>query len=583
MLKQKTRSQRAAIFIKLYPFLKEGQKQYILLSMQKVWALLLSLVTPVFYLLLINNVMIGGNITLLPWVIAGYIAVYLMQTFGVVLGKMSYNKLFIKFKLKLKTQILRIYTKMDVKTYESYGIGDLKTRIEDDVAAAENFFNTHILDWLYSIISAVVISVILLFMSPVLALTSFIMVPVSFWFTKFMGKKVYILNEERRVIRGKCESFMFLCFTNWKEIKANNLEKKHSEIFRYYRYKLNPLFVKNQVYWYINRTFIAFKDFFITRMNLYFLGGLLIIAGQMNVGVLLVFMNYYAQFFDNITKITDSVLGLKNDTPSIDRITEILGKEIPGKPEVKIISDDIAIEDVSFRYSDEQPLVLSGINLSVKSGEHIALAGRSGCGKTTLAMLLMGLYEPLSGEVRIGGVNINETAFESIGKKAGIVLQDPPLFNLTIRENLEFAKRGASEDEYISACKKANIYDFIDGLPDRFDTIIGERGIKLSGGQKQRLSIARVILQNPDIIIFDEATSSLDSENEKAIVSAINDLSCNKTVITIAHRLSTVLACDRVVVIDNGKITAIGTHRELRGNNKVYDLLFEKQYRAEAD
>ncbi|MDD4494236.1 MAG: ATP-binding cassette domain-containing protein, partial [Eubacteriales bacterium] len=173
---------------------------------------------------------------------------------------------------------------------------------------------------------------------------------------------------------------------------------------------------------------------------------------------------------------------------------------------------------------------------------------------------------------------INRISFESIGQKIGIVLQDPPLFNLTIRENLQFARKSATDEELSIVCEKANILEFISSLPDGFDTIIGERGVKLSGGQKQRLSIARTLLQNPDIIIFDEATSSLDSENEKAIVGAINELSKGKTIITIAHRLSTVLGCDRVIVMDSGKIIAIDTHENLRGKNETYDLLFEKQY-----
>jgi ATP-binding cassette subfamily B protein/subfamily B ATP-binding cassette protein MsbA len=299
--------------------------------------------------------------------------------------------------------------------------------------------------------------------------------------------------------------------------------------------------VKNQIYWYINRTFIAFKDFFITRMNLYFIGGLLIINGQMDVGILLAFMNYYGQFFQNISSITDSILGIKNDSPSIDRVTEIMDIEISSKPHVKILDDSISINHLDFRYSEEQPLVLKDITFSVASKEHVAIVGRSGCGKTTLAKLLMGLYEPLSGSICFGEVDISKIAFESIGQKIGIVMQDPPLFNLTIRENLQFAKKRATDDELHTVCEKANILDFILSQPDGFETIIGERGIKLSGGQKQRLSIARTLLQNPDMIILDEATSSLDSENEKAIVGAIDELSKGKTIITIAHRLSTIL------------------------------------------
>ena len=572
------KSQRIDIFKKVYPFLKGERHLYALLGGMKLWALLLSIIGPMLYLVLINRVMIDKQMSLLPLVIMGYIGIYLLQTLGFVINKRIYNKLFVKFNLKIKTQILSIFTKMDVSTYAKYTVGDLKNRIDSDVAVIEKFFNTHILDYFYAVASAIIIAVILLFMNWILALTGLVMVPISFWFVKIMRKRANKVSEQQRKLQGEYESFLHVTFQNWKQIKANNLQESRNEVLQDFRGNLSKLFVKKQIYWYINRAFIAFKDFFITRMNLYFIGGLLIINGRMDVGLLLAFMNYYAQFFNNIASITESLLGLKNDAPSIDRTLEIINIEIHSKPKVKGLGDSISLKKLCFRYQDEQPVVLNNVSFSVNPKEHIAIVGRSGCGKTTLSKLIMGLYEPLSGTICIGDTDINTISFESIGRKIGIVLQNPSLFNLTIRENLQFAKKQASDDELMCVCKKANIYDFIDALPKRFDTIIGERGIKLSGGQKQRLSIARTLLQNPDIIIFDEATNSLDSENEKAIVGAINELSKGKTVITIAHRLSTILDCDRVVIMDSGKVTAIDTHENLRGKNELYDLLFEQQY-----
>jgi len=570
--------QRFEIFKKVYPFIKDEKSRYFLLGGIKIWNLILSLLAPLLYLILINEIMINKKLSLLPLVIGGYIGIYLLQTLSTVLNKRFYNNLFLKFNLKIKTKMLSIFSKLDVRLYEKYDVGDLKNRIDGDIGIVEKFFNIHFLDYFYAIASILVISVILLYMNWILALTSFIMVPISFWFVKIMGKRAQKVSEKQREMQGEYESFLHGTFQNWKQIKANNLEKSRDLEFQDYRNKLSKLFVKNQIYWFINRAFIAFKDFFITRMNLYFIGGLLIINGHLDVGLLLAFMNYYGQFFGNISTITDSMLGLRNDIPNINRVLEIINTEIIDRPQIKVLNDSICINDLDFHYYDEQPLVLDNINLSMIPKEHIAIVGRSGCGKTTLAKLIMGLYEPLAGKVCFGDIDINKIAFESIGRKIGIVLQDPPLFNLTIRENLQFAKKSITDEELISVCNKANIYDFISSLPDGFNTVIGERGVKLSGGQKQRLSIARTFLQNPDIIIFDEATSSLDSENEKKIVGAINELSKGKTIITIAHRLSTVLGCDRVVVMDNGKIIAIDTHEKLRGKNDMYDLLFEKQY-----
>jgi ATP-binding cassette subfamily B protein/subfamily B ATP-binding cassette protein MsbA len=569
---------RFEIFRKVFPFIRDQKSLYFTLGGIKIWNLLLSLIGPVLYLVLINDIMINKKTSLLPLVIAGYIGIYLLQTLGTVINKRLYNKLFLKFNLRIKTKILSIFTRMNVKSFSSFNVGDLKNRMDGDIGVIEKFFNSHILDYFYAVASVTVITIILLFMNWILALTSFIMVPISFMFVKILGKRTQKVSEQQRKMQGEYESFLHESFQSWKQIKANNLENNRSDQFQIYRDQLSKLFFKSHVYWFINRAFIAFKDFFITRMNLYFIGGLLIISGHTNVGVLLAFMNYYGQFFDNISVITDSILGLKNDIPSINRVFEILNYTIIDKPKINNLSDNIYVSDLDFRYYDDQPLVLKNINFSITPKEHVAIVGRSGCGKTTLAKLMVGLYEPLSGKICFGDIDINKIAFESIGHKIGIVLQEPPLFNLSIRENLQFAKNSADDSELAVVCKKANIYDFICGLPDGFDTVIGEHGIKLSGGQKQRLSIARVFLQNPDVIVFDEATSSLDSENEKAIVNAINELSQGKTVVTIAHRLSTILGCARVIVMDDGKILAVGKHEDLKNNNETYDLLFKKQY-----
>ena len=469
---------------------------------------------------------------------------------------------------------------MDVKKYESYTVGDLKNRIDSDLGVIEKFFNAHFLVYYYAVTNVVVIAVFLIFMNWILALTSFVMVPLSFWFVKVMGKQAQKVSEKQRELQGEYESFLHGTFQNWKQIKANNLEECQNKMFQTYRDELSKLFVKNQIYWFINRAFIAFKDFFITRMNLYFIGGLLIINGHMDVGLLFAFMNYYGQFYNNISIITDSIIGLKNDIPSINCVIEILNIEVVNKPRINYLEDNIFIRNLNFRYNEEQPLVLNGITFSVASKEHIAIVGRSGCGKTTLAKLLVGLYEPLSGEVCFGNTDINKISIESLGRKIGIVLQDPLMFNLTIRENLQFAKKNATDEELAVVCQKVNILDFINSLSEGFNTVIGERGVKLSGGQNQRLSIARTFLQNPDIIVFDESTSSLDSENEKIILEAVAELSKEKTIITIAHRLSTVLGCNRVVVMDKGKVIAIDSHEKLRGKNAAYDMLFEEQYQA---
>lgn len=532
-------------------------------------------------MILINDVMIDGKIHFLLWVIVGYIGIYMLQSLGTVLNKIIYNKLFIKTNLELKISVLSKLSKLECKDYNKYDVGDLKNRVENDVGVFEKFLNSHCLDYLYAILSAVVIISILTYMNWMLALFGVLMIPFSFLFAKIMGKKAKKISNDYREKYGHYEGFLHSSIQNWKEIKANNLEENTSQNFVNQWKTLSRLFIKTQVFWYINRTFIAFKDFFIVRMNLYFIGGLLIINNKMSVGLLLVFMSYYDQLFGHISSITESILGLKNDEPLLRRVFELLDYPLREKKKVKIQNNDISVSNVCFRYDESQELVLKDVNFTLENQEHIAIVGRSGCGKTTLAKLILGMYEPEAGAILIGGYDISKISVGSIGQKISVVMQEPVLFNLTIRENLLIAKKCATQEELNDVCSRANILEFIRSLPEEYETIIGEKGIKLSGGQKQRLAIARTILLNPEIIIFDEATSSLDHTSEKEILASIKMLSKDKTIISIAHRLSSILDADRVLVIDKGEIVAYGKHNELRGKTAIYDILFQAQYAAE--
>lgn len=570
------KSERQTLFRRLYPLIKPQKFLYFTLGGLKIFFLLLSLLSPLFYMILINDVMINQKLYMLIWVVAGYVGVFLLQTVATVLNRSAYNTLFIKFNLRLKKNILSKYTKMEMADYNNCDAGDLKNRIEGDVGVIEKFLNSHCLDYIYALISAITIAVILLIMNWILALFGLLMVPLSFQFAKVMGNKAEKVSAEYRESYGEYEGFVHSSLQNWKEIKVNCLEEQETQILTRHWDKLSNLFIKNQIFWFINRAFIAFKDFFITKMNLYFIGGLLIIYGHMEVAVLLVFMSYYEQFFGNISSIADLTLGLKADRPFIDKVLKILDYPESNKLRVGQLTDEIKVENISFSYPNTTAVVLKNISFAISSQQHIAIVGRSGCGKTTLIKLIMGVYPPDNGKIYLGGYDINTINFDSIGRKIGVVMQEPILFNSTIRENLQLAKRRVTSDELDIACKQANIFDFIQELPEKYETVVGERGIRLSGGQKQRLAIARTILLNPDIIIFDEATSSLDHESERAILSSIKSLSMNKTIITIAHRLSSILDTDCVVLMDVGRVVAVDKHENLKGKKELYDLLFKK-------
>jgi ATP-binding cassette subfamily B protein len=254
-------------------------------------------------------------------------------------------------------------------------------------------------------------------------------------------------------------------------------------------------------------------------------------------------------------------------------------KDAPDAVEVTDVQGNIEFKDVSFKYKEDYEHVLKHISLNIKVGEYVALVGQSGVGKTTLCSLIPRFYEVSQGKILLDGKSISAITLRSLRKNIGIVQQDVYLFAGTVSENIRYGKLDASEEEVINAAKMANAHDFIMELPKGYATDIGERGVKLSGGQKQRLSIARTFLKDPPIIIFDEATSSLDNESEKAVQDSVEKLIHNRTTIVIAHRLSTVINAQRIIVLTDNGIEEQGTHQELMALKGTYANLYSMQLR----
>jgi ATP-binding cassette subfamily B protein len=271
----------------------------------------------------------------------------------------------------------------------------------------------------------------------------------------------------------------------------------------------------------------------------------------------------------------------------LEKFVKVMDTEpsIVEKEDAKDVGDikkGISFKDVSFTYTEsddgeEKTYVLKDINFDINLNQTVALVGKSGSGKTTLAKLLMRYYDVDKGSIVVNGIDVRDLKLKSLRKSIGLVPQDPVMFNESIKYNISYGNPDASMERIKSAAKSAALDRFIDSLPKGYDTVVGERGIKLSGGQRQRLAIARVMLENPEIIIFDEATSQLDSENERAIQEAFKNLTEDKTTVVIAHRLSTIMHADIIVVFDEGKIVETGTHSELMSKEGIYSLLWKLQ------
>lgn len=558
-------------------------KPLIALGFFKVWNLIFGLIPLFLYSFLVNRVLVDKNMNELAPVIIGYLAVFLFATIGIAVSKRFSNRLILKYDLRIKNKLLKKYTSLDHDVYSKYSIGDVKSRIESDSTVAENFFTTHILDFIYGVVYAVALAVILLCYDWRIALISFIFVPISFITVNFLGGKSKKAKEELWKLQTKYETFLHSNIQNWKDVKINNLEDVQLDELNGHYKKIRPIWFLSQLYSHLGITYSFFTKNFITQLFIYFIGGLFVINGYSQVGVLLVFISFYGQFFGNIETISNSIINFKNDSVNIEKVVEILNLEVGKRSYKKIDGTDINVENLEFTYEGNNSFALDDISFSVSKGEHLAIVGKSGSGKSTIAKLLTGKTKPQGGIVRIGGIDIYTVDSESLSEKVSIVVQEPVLFNMTIRENLLLAKADATDAELIECCRRASIYDFIETLQNKLDTIIGEKGVKLSGGQRQRLSIARAFLQDRDIIIFDESTSALDNENENEIITELKSLSSGKTMISIAHRLSTILDCDKVMVLKDGAMVAFDTHENLRNRNETYDFLFQNQYVADGN
>lgn len=323
---------------------------------------------------------------------------------------------------------------------------------------------------------------------------------------------------------------------------------------------------------------------------IYFAGGMLIASAtssNLTIGDITIVVTLVNRLYQPVRSLLDLQVDFVRSLALFTRIFDYLDRsheiENPENPQKPDLSDaDIEFKNVFFSY-DETKEILHGIDFKVPSGKMYAIVGTSGAGKSTIIGLIPRLYDVLEGEVKIAGVNVKDFDLSYLRENIGMVTQDTYLFNGTILENLLYAKPEASMDEIESACKVANIYDFIDSLPEKFQTVVGNRGLKLSGGEKQRVSIARVILKNPKILILDEATSSLDSVSESLIQEALNKLMENRTSIVIAHRLSTIMAADNIMLLEEGVISKTGTHDELLSQSEGYRRLYETQFRRVID
>ena len=495
---------------------------------------------------------------------------FFIGNYGHVMGtKMEYD---------MRAELFAHLQKLSFSFYDDAKVGQLMSRVTSDLFDITELLHHGPENIILSLLKIAGALIILLNINGWLALAAFIVLPFMFWFALVLNKRMRAAFKSNRVKIAAINEQIEDNLSGIRVVKSFANEDIENEKFK--TGNDGFLAAKKNSYHFMG-IFQSGVGVFSTliQVNVIIAGAILIAYSKINISDLITFLLYINVFTDPIRTLVDFTEQFQNGYTGFERFREIMDiepdiKDSENAVELKNVKGEIEFQDVSFKYNDGAEEVLNDINLTVPAGAYMALVGSSGAGKTTLCSLIPRFYDVTEGTIRIDGKDIRDVTLSSLRNHIGMVQQDVYLFAGTIFENIAYGKPGASREEVIEAAKNANAHEFIMSFPDGYDTDIGQRGIKLSGGQKQRLSIARVFLKNPPILIFDEATSALDNESEKVVQESLEKLAKNRTTFVIAHRLTTIQNAEKILVLTEEGIAESGSHEELLAKGGIYEKLY---------
>jgi ATP-binding cassette subfamily B protein len=537
---------------------------------------LLELAFPLAINRFIDDLLPGENWPIIVAASVGLLAVYVLNTVLNYIVTYWGHMLGINIETDMREKMFDHVQKLSFRFFDNQKTGHLIGRITNDLGDIGELAHHGPEDVVIAIMTLAGSFTLMAYINLELALLTFIIVPVMTWFIIYFGGR---MTKTYRRLFGDVGNFNARIEENVGGIRvvqsfANEQHEKKLFAIDNQNFRATKLLAYKTMAMSMSVSYMMMRLITIFVM---ICGAWFFIKGQLQMGEFMAFLLLSNIFFRPIEKINAVIESYPKGIAGFKRYLEILDTEpeiadAPDAVKVKEVKGDIRFADVSFGY-DESQRILDRINLTIQAGETIAFVGPSGAGKTTICSLLPRFYDVESGRITIDGRDIRKFTLQSLRKHIGIVQQDVFLFSGSIRENIAYGNLKASEEEIWAAARRASLEDLIQKLPEGMDTVIGERGVKLSGGQKQRLSIARMFLKNPPILILDEATSALDTETEAAIQQSLAELSVGRTTLVIAHRLSTIRNADRIIVVNENGIAEQGKHQELIEAGGIYSRL----------
>ena len=570
--------------LRVLHYLRPYRRLALLTLLAAACATAMELLPPWLVKVVIDDVIQGKRMGLLPWVLGGLVASYALKTTFASLRIRLNNRLEQTVVHDLRSHIFSALQRLSISYFEDRSTGEIMSRVTNDTEHVERIFIDGLEGALTACLTLIGITSMLFLLNWKLALLSLLPIPLLMVSASWFTKTVHGYYHHIRKGSGELSSYLQDALSGIRETMGFSKQGYEQQRFDRLSRAYSDSNLKAMYLWSIYSPGMMFLGSLGTVLILWYGAGE-VQQGRLTLGELVLFLSYLALFYVPINQIHSVNHMLQHALAASERVFEVLDTvpdvyDRPGvvTPDVRV-RGEVKFEQVTFHYRPEVS-VLKGLTVSVRPGERVALVGPSGAGKSTLVKLLMRFYDVTGGAILIDGNDLRDLPLRYVRDHIGFVQQEPFLFNGSVRDNILYGDLAASEQQLEQAARAARAHEFIVDLPEAYDTWIGERGIKLSVGQKQRVSIARVLLKDPPIVVFDEATSNIDTETEVKIREALNELTKGRTTIIIAHRLSTLHDAHRILVMDGGRLVEEGRHDELLGRGGLYAALYDAQFQV---